>query len=215
MTNQPIGPYLETPASIIARSFELIDGATNLAGVPPALHEVARRLVHATGDPSVVHCLRASDGAAAVAVAALAGGAPVLADSEMVARGVTRRFLPAANSVICTLGIGTVAGAAKRAEATRSATAVDLWRPWLAGAVVAIGNAPTALFRLLEGLASDWPRPAAILGFPVGFVGAAEAKDALANGDHGVPFITLSGRAGGSAVAAAAVNAFALEAGEA
>ncbi len=205
-------PYLKAPDEITARSFELIDAATDLTGVAADLHGVARRVVHATGDPDAVAALRASDGAAAAAAAALARGAPVLADAEMVARGITRRMLPAANAVICTLGLGTVTGGAARAGATRSATAVELWRPWLGGAVVAIGNAPTALFRLLEGLADGWPKPAAILGFPVGFVGAAEAKDLLAGGEHGVAFITLTGRAGGSAVAAAVVNALGTQA---
>jgi precorrin-8X/cobalt-precorrin-8 methylmutase len=128
----------------------------------------------------------------------------------MVAQGIIRDRLPAANPVICTLGLGGVAGAAARAGTTRSAAAVDLWQPWLDGAVVAIGNAPTALFRLLEGLAAGWPRPALILGFPVGYVGAAEAKDALAaTGD--VPFVSMTGRRGGSALAAAAVTALASE----
>jgi precorrin-8X/cobalt-precorrin-8 methylmutase len=133
----------------------------------------------------------------------------VLVDAEMVAHGVIRRRLPAGNPVLCMLGDPAVPELAAQAETTRSAAAVELWRPHLAGAVVAIGNAPTALFRLLEGLAAGWPRPALVLGFPVGFVGAAESKDALIAGQWGVPYIALRGRRGGSALAAAAVNALA------
>jgi precorrin-8X/cobalt-precorrin-8 methylmutase len=204
-----------SPEAITARSFAMIDDVLDLTGVAGDLHGVAARLVHSSGDPAIVGLLRASEGAAARGVAALAAGATVLVDAEMVARGITRRLLPAGNTVMCTLGLGTVAGAAARDETTRSAAAVELWPPWLDGAVVAIGNAPTALMRLLDGLEAGWPRPALIVGFPVGFVGAAEAKDALAEAGEGLGvYITLTGRAGGSALAAAAVNALALEAGK-
>ncbi len=140
---------------------------------------------------------------------ALCGGASILVDTEMVAAGIIRRLLPAANPVRCTLKKSGVAKRAERYGTTRSAAAVDAWAPWLAGAVVAIGNAPTALFRLLELLDGGAPRPAVILGFPVGFVGAAESKDALIAHAAGIPYITLRGRRGGSAFAAAAVNALA------
>ncbi len=203
-----------TPEAITAASFAMIDEAVDLSGVAEDLRPLAARLVHSCGDAAIVDRLRASDTAAQHGMAALAQGATVLTDAEMVARGVTRRFLPAENTVMCTLGLGTVAGAAQRGETTRSAAAVEAWPPWLEGAVVAIGNAPTALFRLLQGLEDGWPRPALVIGMPVGFVGAAEAKDALAEaGDKmGLAYITLRGRAGGSALAAAAVNALARQA---
>jgi precorrin-8X/cobalt-precorrin-8 methylmutase len=144
-----------------------------------------------------------------VARGALAAGAPILCDAEMVAHGITRARLPARNAVICTLNDPSVADLAARSGTTRSAAALDLWRDHLAGAVVAIGNAPTALFRLLDLLDAGASKPAAILGVPVGFVGAAESKQALAADPHGVPFLMVRGRMGGSAIAAAAVNALA------
>ena len=147
---------------------------------------------------------------AETARAALAAGAPILADCQMVASGISRSRFAAGNAVICTLAAPGLAERAASARTTRSAAAVDLWRPQLAGALCVIGNAPTALFRLLELLADGAPRPAAIVATPPGFVGASEAKAALASGGHGVPFLTLLGRRGGSAVAAAAVNALAL-----
>jgi len=201
--------YIRDPAEIVARSFAQVSDA-DLAHVPEDLRGVARRLVHARGDPSILAGLRASPGAGAVGAAALAGGATVLTDAAMVAAGIARARLPDSR-VLCTLNLGGVAARAKRHGITRSAAAVELWRPWLGGAVVAIGNAPTALFRLLEGLIDeDWPRPALIVGMPVGFVGAAEAKDALA--EHAtIPYVTLTGADGGSALAAAAINAFAGE----
>ena len=145
----------------------------------------------------------------AAARGALRAGAPVLCDAEMVAHGVTRARLPAGNEVICTLNDPQVAALAQKLATTRSAAALELWRDRLAGAVVAIGNAPTALFRLLDLIAAGAPKPAAILGIPVGFVGAAESKDALAANPHGVPFLIVRGRMGGSAMTAAAVNALA------
>ncbi|NKC15107.1 MAG: precorrin-8X methylmutase [Gammaproteobacteria bacterium] len=204
--------YLRDPAAIYARSFELALEASDLSGVPPDLHPCALRLIHACAMPDIVSELRWSDTLAGAARGALAAGAPIIADCEMVAGGITRRFLPAANDVVCTLGDARVPAMAKASATTRSAAAVELWRPRLGGAVVAIGNAPTALFGLLECLEEGAPAPAVILGFPVGFVGAAEAKAALAAAGYGIPFLTLSGRRGGSAMAAAAVNAFALDA---
>jgi precorrin-8X/cobalt-precorrin-8 methylmutase len=204
--------YLRDPAEIYRRSFAAIEGEADLSRVPDDLRALALRLVHACGEPGIVDALAWSDGAGAAGRAALAAGAPILVDTGMVAQGIARDRLPAANPVICTLGLGPVAGAAQRAGTTRAAAAVALWRPWLAGAVVAIGNAPTALFRLLEGLANErWPNPALVLGFPVGYVGAAESRSALA-AIEGLPFVTLAGRRGGSALAAAAVNALAAEA---
>jgi precorrin-8X/cobalt-precorrin-8 methylmutase len=159
--------------------------------------------------PEIVADLAWSAEVAPAARHALAAGAPIIADCRMVADGVTRSRLPAQNAVICPLEDQAVPRLAREKETTRSAAAVELWQPHLAGAVVAIGNAPTALFRLLELLLEGAPRPAAILGFPVGFVGAAESKEALIDTAHGVPFLTLRGRRGGSALAAAAVNALA------
>ena len=207
--------YLRDPAAIYRESWRAVAAATDLSGVPPALHAVALRVVHATADPSLAPLLRASPGAVAAARAALADAAPILADAKMVASGITRGRLPAHNDVRCTLDDPSVPTLAQRQGTTRTAAAVELWRPWLAGAVVAIGNAPTALFRLLELLDEGAPCPAVVLGFAVGFVGAAEAKAALMAQDR-VAWIALDGRRGGSALAAAAVNALAAdpEAGE-
>jgi precorrin isomerase len=159
----------------------------------------------------IVSDLAASSDAVKVGRSALAAGASIFCDSQMVANGITRKRLPANNEIICTLNQLEVLELSQRINNTRSAAAVDLWKPRLAGAVIAIGNAPTALYRLLELLDEGAPKPALILGFPVGFVGAAEAKAELASNSRGVPFITLHGRRGGSAIAAAAVNALAQE----
>jgi precorrin isomerase len=201
--------YLRDPAEIYRRSFAAIRAEAALAGIAPALEPVVIRLIHACGMPDIVAELAYSPDLAARAGAALRRGAPVLCDARMVAEGINRGRLPARNDVVCTIDRPEVAGLAGAGRTTRSAAAVALWRPRLEGAVVAIGNAPTALFRLLELLGEGAPRPAAILAFPVGFVGAAESKAALAEGSHGVPFLTLLGRRGGSALAAAAVNALA------
>ena len=208
--------YLRDPAEIYRRSFELVRAETDLSGLPADLAGVALRLVHACGMPEIVADLAWRSAVAAAGRAALAAGAPILADCRMVAEGVTRARLPADNRVICRLNEPTVAELARARGTTRSAAALELWGDDLAGAVVAIGNAPTALFRLLEMLSEGAPRPAAILAFPVGFVGAAESKEALiaaqiAEGSD-VPYLTLRGRRGGSALAAAAVNALASEA---
>lgn len=202
--------YLRDPAAIYRQSFAAIETEAELATVPEDIRPLAIRLVHACGMSDVAAALRFSLDAAAAGREALARGAPILCDSEMVARGIIARALPAGSERLVTLNDPGVPGLAARLGTTRSAAAVELWRPRLAGAVVAIGNAPTALFHLLEGLAAGWPRPALILGFPVGFVGAAESKAALAEIPHGVPFVTLPGRRGGSAMAAAAVNALTL-----
>lgn len=193
--------YLRDPEAIYRRSFALIRREVDFSRLPRDLRSVGLRLVHATGEPSIVDDLVWSKGAAAAGRKALAAGADVLVDAAMVAAGITSR------PVLCLLNHRRVPGLAKRLKTTRSAAAVELWRPRLAGAVVAIGNAPTALFHLLEIIAAGAPQPALILGFPVGFVGAAEAKAALAQNPWGIPFIALSGRRGGSPLAAAAVNA--------
>jgi precorrin-8X/cobalt-precorrin-8 methylmutase len=173
------------------------------------LHGLALRLVHAVADPGLVRDLAWSPGAGAAGRRALAAGACVLVDVEMVAHGVTCARLPAGNRVICALGDPAVPALAARLATTRSAAALELWGENLAGAVVAIGNAPTALFHLLELIAAGAPKPALVLGFPVGFVGAAESKAALAANTLGVAYVALSGRRGGSALATAAVNALA------
>ncbi len=214
MTGRPpdaLPDYIRDPAEIYRRSFAAIRAEADLSHLPDSLETVAVRLIHACGMPDIVDDL-AWDGAPATAGRqALEAGAPVLTDARMVADGIIRSRLPADNAVICTLSEPEVADRAVQRGTTRSAAAVDLWIPKLEGAVVAIGNAPTALFRLLELLAKGAPRPAVILGFAVGFVGAAESKEALIAHGAGVPFLTLRGRRGGSAMAAAAVNALAGE----
>ncbi len=202
--------YLKNPKDIVVRSWELIRAETDVSRLPQDLVPVALRLVHATGTPDLVDDLRSSPGAAAAGRAALSSGATILCDSEMTAAGITRSRLAARNGVVVTLNDPRAAAIGKSGGITRSAAAVELWGERLGGAVVAIGNAPTALFRLLELIEAGAPRPALILGFAVGFVGAAESKAALAA--SGLPFITLLGRRGGSALAAAAVNALASDA---
>lgn len=199
--------YIRDPAEIYRQSFAAIRRAVDLSALPDDLAPVALRLVHATAMPEILDDLFATPGAAQAGRDALARGAPVLCDAEMVARGITRNRLPRDNDVLCFLNEDSVPSLAKSVGTTRSAAATTLWQPHLAGAVVAIGNAPTALFRLLEGLAEGWPRPAVILGFAVGFIGAAESKAALIEDSFGTPAIALRGRRGGSAMAAAAVNA--------
>lgn len=198
--------YIRDPKAIYANSFAQVRAAIDLARFPSRLHPVVERLVHACARPEIAGRLRWEGDVAEAGCAALRDGAPILADAEMVARGVTLSLLPAGNPVICRLNDASVPGLADRLGTTRSAAAVELWKDDLDGAVIAIGNAPTALFHLLERLHDGWPRPAAILAFPVGFVGAAESKQALADAALGVPFITLPGRDGGSALASAAVN---------
>ena len=199
--------WIKDPAEIYRRSFATIRAEIDLGPVPAELHDLVIRVVHACGMPEIVADMAWSEGAASKGIAALKAGAPILVDAEMVAHGIIQSRLPLANRVVCTLGEPVVARTAKALGTTRSATAVELWGTMLDGAVVAIGNAPTALFRLLELMAEGAPRPALVLGFPVGFVGAAESKEALAKSD--LPFVTLRGRKGGSAMAAAAINALA------
>lgn len=201
--------YLRDPGEITRRSFALVQAEADLSGLPEELAAVAVRLVHACGQPEIVDRLAWNGPVAGAARDALATGAPVLADCRMLAEGVTLSRLPADNDVLCTLQDPAVSELARHQATTRSAAAVELWRPRLEGAVVAIGNAPTALYRLLELLHAGAPRPAAILAFPVGFVGAAESKEALIEAGLDIPYLTLRGRQGGSALAAAAVNAVA------
>ncbi|MGE4280300.1 MAG: precorrin-8X methylmutase [Magnetospirillum sp.] len=197
--------WIKDPDQIYRNSFATIGAEVDLDSVPADMRDVMVRVIHACGMTDIAADLSYSDGAAAAGAAALARGAPILVDAEMVSHGIIRRRLPKNNQVLCTLNDPAVPGTAKALGTTRSAMAVDLWLPHLDGAVVAIGNAPTALFRLLELMEQGAPRPAVILGFPVGFVGAAESKEALIQ--SGLPFIALRGRRGGSAMAAAAVNA--------
>jgi precorrin-8X/cobalt-precorrin-8 methylmutase len=196
--------YLRDPAEISRRSFATIRREADLARFPRRLRPLALHLAHAAGDATIFGDLAWSRGAVAAGQRALAAGAPILVDSAMVAAGVTGE-----RKTICTLRDPQIPQLAATLRTTRSAAAVELWRPHLAGAVVAIGNAPTALFHLLEILAEGAPKPAVVLGFPVGFVGAAEAKEALAGFGRGLEFVTLHGRRGGSALAAAAVNTLA------
>jgi precorrin-8X/cobalt-precorrin-8 methylmutase len=200
--------YLRDGAAIYDRSFAIIRAEADLARFSPDEADVAVRMIHACGLVEAARQIEFGPGLVAATRAALAQGAPILCDAEMVAHGITRARLAAGNSVVCTLRDPRVPARAERLGTTRSAAALDLWGERLAGAVVAIGNAPTALFRLLEMLACGAP-PATILGIPVGFVGAAESKDALAAGRHGVPYLIVRGRMGGSAMTAAAVNALA------
>jgi len=203
--------YIKNGEEIYRKSFAIIRAETNWENLPDDLAPVAVRLIHSCGMTDITEDLEASPDAVKIGRNALAGGAAILCDSQMVANGITKARLPKDNPIICTLNYPEVTELARQINNTRSAAALELWRPRLAGAVVAIGNAPTALFRLLELLDQNVDKPALILGFPVGFVGAAESKTELATNSRGVPFITLHGRRGGSAIAAAAVNALAKE----
>ena len=203
--------YIRSGTEIYKKSFATIRAEADLSNLPPDLETVAVRLIHSCGMIDIVTDLAASPDAATHGRKALAAGAPILCDARMIAEGITRKRLPANNQVICTLWHPDVPELARQIGNTRSAAALDLWLDNLDGAVVAIGNAPTALFRLLEMLDAGAPKPALILGFPVGFVGAAESKAELAANSRGVPFIALHGRRGGSAMATAAVNALAQE----
>jgi len=202
--------YIRDGAAIYARSFATIRAEARLVRFSPAEERVAVRIIHACGMVDVADDIIFSPGAVEAAQSALCSGAPILCDANMVAHGVTRARLPANNEVICTLADPRVAGLAKEIGNTRSAAALELWRDRLGGAVVAIGNAPTALFRLIEMLDTGAPRPAVVIGMPVGFVGAAESKELL-RADGRIPFIVVTGRKGGSAMAAAAINALANE----
>ena len=201
--------YETNGAAIYLQSFAMIRAEADLARFTPEEEIVAVRMIHAAGMVDLAAHVRFSPGFAIAARAALEGGAPILCDARMVSEGITRARLPANNQVICTLHDAPVAALARDMQTTRSAAALELWRPHLAGSVVAIGNAPTALFHLLNMLQDpSCPRPAAIIGCPVGFVGAAESKDALM-AELPVPSVIVAGRLGGSAITVAAVNALA------
>jgi precorrin-8X/cobalt-precorrin-8 methylmutase len=200
--------YIKDGAEIYRRSFAIIRAEADLARFTTEEERVAVRIIHASGIVEVAADIAFSPGAALAGIRALEAGAPILCDAKMVSNGVTRPRLPRNNQVVCTLDDPSVAKLAAEMGTTRTAAAMDLWRDRLAGAVVAIGNAPTALFRLLEMLDAGAPMPACVIGMPVGFVGAAESKEALI-ADGRVPYIAVRGRKGGSAMTAAAINALA------
>ncbi len=198
--------YLRDPRDIYRRSFEIIRAEADVSHFPADAEPVAVRVIHACGMPEIAADLRISEGFVAAAKAALEAGKPILADSDMLRHGLTG----APANIICTLNDSRTAALAAQSGTTRSAAAVALWRPYLDGAIAVIGNAPTALFALLEAIDRGAPKPAAIVAFPVGFVGAAESKAELVANPRGIAYATLLGRRGGSAMAAAAVNALTL-----
>lgn len=203
--------YIRDGQEIYRQSFATIRAEADLSRIPADLEKLAVRVIHACGMVDIVDDLLFSEYAGSAGRTALAQGAPILCDANMVAHGITRARLPARNDVLCTLTHADVPALARELGNTRSAAALELWRPHLAGSVVVIGNAPTALFHLLDMLDAGAPAPALILGFPVGFIGAAESKALLAQHARGVPYVAVRGRRGGSAMAAAAVNALATE----
>lgn len=200
--------YIKDPAEIYRLSFATIEAEARLDALPASLCAVARRMIHACGMTDLVDDLAWGGDPVPAARQALQTGAPILTDAQMVASGIIRRRFPKTD-LVCIIAEERVAETARRLGTTRSAAAVELWRGRLQGAVVAIGNAPTALFHLLDLIEAGGPRPAAIFAFPVGFVGAVESKQALIDANLGIPYLTLRGRRGGSAIAAAAVNALA------
>jgi precorrin-8X/cobalt-precorrin-8 methylmutase len=203
--------YIKDGAAIYRQSFAIIRAEANLSRFTPAQEKVAVRMIHACGMVNLADDIHFSPTFTQNATAALHAGAPILCDAHMVASGITRKRLPANNNIICTLQDPAVPALAQQLGNTRSAVALELWRPHLAGAVVVIGNAPTALFYLLDMLHAGAPMPAAVIGLPVGFVGAAESKEALHLAQH-IPSLIVRGRRGGSAMAVAAINALAQEA---
>ncbi|MEV6792258.1 precorrin-8X methylmutase [Streptomyces sp. NPDC051320] len=211
MSESIVFEYEKDGAAIYRRSFATIRAEADLTGLPADVAQVTVRMIHACGMVDLVSDVSYTPTVVARARAALRAGAPILCDVAMVASGVTRKRLPADNDVLCTLSDPSVADLAARLGTTRSAAALELWRDRLEGAVVAVGNAPTALFRLLEMIEEGAPRPAAVIGVPVGFIGAAESKDALAAHPSGLDHLVVRGRRGGSAIAAAAINAIASE----
>lgn len=201
--------YLRDGAEIYRRSFAAIRAEADLDGLDPVLERAVVRMIHACGMVDLVADVRSSPGFGAAAQDALRAGARILCDTAMVASGVTRSRLPAHNQVLCTLSDPTVPALAAELRTTRAAAAIELWREQIEGSVVVIGNAPTALFRLLEVVGEGAGRPAAVIGVPVGFVGAAESKAALVEHPAALEHLVVEGRRGGSAIAAAAVNALA------
>ncbi|MFI0776730.1 precorrin-8X methylmutase [Streptomyces sp. NPDC021212] len=214
MIEDTVFDYEKDGAAIYRASFATIRAEADLGGLPADVSQVVVRMIHACGMVDLVKDLAYTPGVVARAREALRAGAPVFCDAQMVASGVTRRRLPADNDVVCTLSDPAVPELARRMGTTRSAAALELWRDRLEGSVVAVGNAPTALFRLMEILeegGAGAPRPAAVIGVPVGFIGAAESKDALAGHPAAPDHLVVRGRRGGSAIAAAAINAIASE----
>src|ERR1700744_6583534 len=203
--------YKKDAEAIYRESFSIIRAEADLSAFPQDLARVVVRMIHACGMTDLPQYVAASSGAAEIGMQALRAGATILCDTNMVANGITRSRLPSSNEVFCTLGDPRIAELAEKLETTRSAAALELWRDKLEGAVVVIGNAPTALFRLLEMMDEPCQRPSLIIGVPVGFVGAAESKAALMANPLNLAYITIQGRRGGSAIAAAAVNALASE----
>ncbi|MFF3087262.1 precorrin-8X methylmutase [Streptomyces nojiriensis] len=211
MSEYTVFEYEKDGAAIYRQSFATIRAEADLSGLPDTVAQVAVRMIHACGMTDLPQDLGYTPEVVLRARAALEAGAPILCDVQMVASGVTRKRLPADNDVICTLSDPAVPGLAAKMGTTRSAAALEVWRDrgLLEGSVIAVGNAPTALFRLLEMIEEGAPRPAAVIGVPVGFIGAAESKDALAAHPSGLDHLIVRGRRGGSAMAAAAVNAIA------
>lgn len=201
--------YIRDPQAIYRASRDAVEKAADLSALADDLKPLTLRLVHACAMPEIAKDIAASPHAVAAGRAALKAGAPILCDGRMTAEGIIRARLPAKNDVLCKIGDAQLPALAQMLGNTQSAAAVDLWTPHLRGAIVAIGNAPTALYRLLELIGEGAPKPALILGFPIGFIGAAESKEALTRDAGDVPYVTLRGRFGGSALAAAAVNALA------
>ncbi|MCB0891727.1 MAG: precorrin-8X methylmutase [Propionibacteriaceae bacterium] len=199
--------YLTDGTEIYRRSFEIIRAEADLSGMPDDVADVAVRMIHAAAQTDLPASMAWSDGFVTAARNALNAGAPILCDSQMVASGIIRSRLPGDNEVVCLLGTPEVAAHAADRGTTKTAAAVELWLPRLAGAVVAIGNAPTALFHLLEVVEESGVKPAAVVGIPVGFVGAAESKEALIANGLGLDYLVLRGRRGGSAITSAAINA--------
>ncbi len=204
--------YIRDPKAIYDASFKAIDAAIDLSTIPKKMRPIIARMVHSVAMPDILEDIKWSDNAVDHGMEALANSANILCDAEMVKMGIIYRNLRYNNNVICTLNNPLVMDIAKNKQITRSAAAVDLWKPYLQdGAIVVIGNAPTALFYLLERIIKDgWAKPSLILGFPVGFIGAAESKQALINHAGDIPYITITGRLGGSAMAAASLNGLAL-----
>jgi precorrin-8X/cobalt-precorrin-8 methylmutase len=204
-----VSGYLRDGAEIYRRSFAMIRAEAALDGLEPVLERVVVRMIHACGMVDLAADVAASPGFGQAGERALQGGAPIFCDTSMVASGITRARLPAANEVVCSLSHASVPAAAKRLRTTRTAAAMEVWSERLGGSVVVVGNAPTALFRLLELIEEGAERPAAVIGVPVGFIGAAESKIALAEHPSGLEHLVVHGRRGGSAIAVAAVNALA------
>ena len=202
--------YIRDPDAIYRRSFEIIDDEVDFSALPENMRRTATRMVHSCGMTDLIDDLRYSNDFASHTIAALRAGGPIIVDSEMTGAGMIKRFLPNRNEIVCKLNDPKSSTEMKLLGTTRSAAGIALAEPLFEGAVIVIGNAPTALFQILEMLDAGASKPAAIIGLPVGFVGAAESKDELSHNPRGIPYLTLLGRRGGSALAAAALNALAI-----